>query len=126
MPPHLLTNFKIQQYYRNEPRFNGVFSRNNLPKIKDEAYIINLDKYKSVRTHWIALYMNGDDVGASNDPAYFESFGVEYIPKEIKTFIGNRNITTNNFGVQANFCIGFIDFMLKGKSFLEYQFNNTN
>ena len=67
MPPHLLTNFKIQQYYRNEPRFHGVFSRNNLPKIKDEAYgffsrnnlpkikdeayVINLDKYKSVKTH---------------------------------------------------------------------------
>ena len=43
MPPHPLTNFEIKKYYQNEPRFNGVFSRNNLPKIiRDGAYIINL------------------------------------------------------------------------------------
>ena len=57
MPPHPLTNFEIQKYYRNEPRFNGVFSRNNLfKKIKDGAYIINLDEYADVGTHWIALF----------------------------------------------------------------------
>ena len=55
--PHPLTNFEIQKYYKNEPRFNGVFSRNNLPKekIKDGAYIINLNEYANVSTHWIAL-----------------------------------------------------------------------
>ena len=51
MPPHSLTNFEIQKYYQNEPKFNGVYSRNNLPKIKDEAYVINLDKFKSIGTH---------------------------------------------------------------------------
>ena len=62
MPPHPLTNFEIQKYCKNEPRFNGVFSRNNLPeynsieKIKDRAYIINLDEYTNVGTHWIALF----------------------------------------------------------------------
>ena len=57
MPPHTLTNFKIQKYYKNEPRFNGVFSRNNFPKkIKDGAYIINLDEYANVDTHWIASF----------------------------------------------------------------------
>ena len=62
MPPHPLTNLEIQKYYKNEPRFNGVFSRNNLPeynsikKIKDGAYIINLDEYSNVGTHWIALF----------------------------------------------------------------------
>ena len=58
MPPHPLTNFEIQKYYKNEPRFNGVFSRNNLPKekIKDRAYIVNLDEYANVSTHWIALF----------------------------------------------------------------------
>ena len=62
MLPHLLTNFKRQKCYKNEPRFNGVFSRNNLPeynsieKIKDGAYIINLDEYANVGTHWIALF----------------------------------------------------------------------
>ena len=45
MPPYLLTNFEMQKYYQNEPRFNGVYSRDNLQeKIKDGAYIINLDE----------------------------------------------------------------------------------
>ena len=53
--PHTLTNFEIQKY-KNEPTFNGVFSRNNLPKkIKDGAYIINLDQYADVGTQWIVL-----------------------------------------------------------------------
>ena len=57
MLPHPLTTFEIQKYYKNEPRFNGVFSRNNLPKkIKDGAYVINLDEYVDVGTHWIALF----------------------------------------------------------------------
>ena len=58
IPPHPLTNFEIQKYYKNEPRFNGVFSRNNSfkKKIKDGAYIINLDEYADVGTHWIALF----------------------------------------------------------------------
>ena len=76
--PHPLTNFEIQKYYENEPRFNGVFSRNNLPKkIKDGAYIINLDEYNDVGTYWIALFCN------KNEVVYFDSFGVEHIPKEI-------------------------------------------
>ena len=87
MPPHPLTNFEIQKYYRNEPRFNSVFSRKNLPKrIKDEAYVINLDEYADVGTHWIALFCK------KNQIVYFDSFGVEYIPEEIKEFIGNKNI----------------------------------
>ena len=58
MPPHPLTNFEIQKYYQNEPRFNGVYSRNNLPKkIKDGAYVTNLDEYADVGTHWIALFV---------------------------------------------------------------------
>ena len=88
MPPHPLTNFEIQKYYQNEPRFNGVYSRDNLPKIKDGAYIINLDEYSDIGTHWVALCIN-------NDVTYFDSFGVEHIPKEIRTFIGNKNIKTN-------------------------------
>ena len=40
MPPHPLTNFEIQKYYQNEAKFNGVYSRNNLSKIKDRAYVI--------------------------------------------------------------------------------------
>ena len=58
MPPRPLTNFEIQKYYENEPKFNGVYSRNNLSKIKDGAYKINLDEHKSIGTHWIVLYVN--------------------------------------------------------------------
>ena len=58
MPPHPLTNFELEKYYENEPRFNGVFSRNNLPKkIKDGAYVTNLDEYADLGTHWIALFV---------------------------------------------------------------------
>ena len=114
MPPHPLTNFEIQKYYKNEPRFNGVFSRNNLPKkIKDGAYVINLDEYADVGTHWIALFCNRSEI------VYFDSFGVEYVPEEIKNFIGKKNLKANIFPVQANdsimcgyFCILFTDFML--------------
>ena len=122
MPPHPLTNFEIQKYYENEPRFNGVYSRNNLPKqIKDGAYVINLDEHKDTGTHWIALFCNRNEI------VYFDSFGVEHIPEEIKEFIGNRKIKANIFRVQANnsvmcgyFCIGFIDFMLAGKKLTDF------
>ena len=57
MPPHPLTNFETQKYYQNEQRFNGVFSGNKLPKkIKDGAYVINLDEHAGTCTHWIALF----------------------------------------------------------------------
>ena len=95
MPPHSLTNFEIQKYYQNELKFNGFYLRNNLPKIKDGAYVINLDENKSIGTHWIALSVNDNNV------TYFDSFGVEYIPKEIKKFIGNKNIITNIYRIQA-------------------------
>ena len=51
MPPHPLTNFEIQKDYLNEPNFKGVYSRNNLPKIKDRTYVINLDDHKSIGSH---------------------------------------------------------------------------
>ena len=89
MPPHPLINFEIQKYYQNEPRFNGVYSRDNLPEIKDGAYVINLDEYSDIGTHWIDLY------AWNNTVTYFDSFGVEHIPKETKIFIGNKNIKTN-------------------------------
>ena len=82
--PHPLTNFKIQKYYQNEPRFNGDYSRDNLhDKIKDGAYVINLDEYSDIRTHWIAFY------ALNNNVTYFDSFGVEHIQREIKIFIRN-------------------------------------
>ena len=76
MPPHLLTNFEMQKYYQNEPNFNGVYSRNNLSKIKEELYIINLHDCESIATHWVALYGNAENI------TYFNSFGFEHIPNK--------------------------------------------
>ena len=74
--PHPLTNFEIMDYFKNEPRFNGVYSRNNLPKtIKNGAYIINLDEYKNTGTPWVVLFVK------NNEATYFDSFGVK---KEVK------------------------------------------
>ena len=121
MSPHSLTNFEIQKYYQNEPRLNGGYSRDYLTEIKDAAYAINLDEYSDIGTHWVALYRHNNNV------TYFDSFGIEHIPKQIKTFINNKNIKANIFRIQAHnsimcgyFCIGFIDFMLAGKTLTEY------
>ena len=124
MPAHPLTNFEITEYYEIEPRFNGVYSRNNLPRmIKNGAYIINLDEYADAGTQWIPLYANV----TNNEVIYFDSFGVEHVPEEINKFIGNKNIKTNIFRVQAYssimcgyFCIGFIDFMFSGKTLIDF------
>ena len=122
MPLHPLTNFEIKRYYQNEPRFNGVYSRNNFPKkVKDGGYVINLDEYADVGTHWIALFCKKSEI------VYFDSFGVEHVPEDIKEFIGNKNIKGNIFRVQSNnsiacsyFCIGLIDFMLVGKKLTDF------
>ena len=113
----------MQKYYQNKPRFNGGYFRDNLPKIKDEAYVIDLDEYSDIETHWISLYV------LKNNITYFDSFGVEHIPKEIKAFIGNKNIKTNIFRIQAYdsimcgcFCIGFIDFKLTGKTLTDFTY----
>ena len=129
MPHHPLINFEIQKYYEKEPRFNGVYSRDNLSyKIKDGAYIINLDEYYDIETHWVALYVSNNDV------TYFHSFGVEHISKEIKKFINRpsspqnkKKIKKNIFRIQAYdsimcgyFCIGFMNFMLAGKTLTDF------
>ena len=70
IPTHPLTNFEMQYYYHNEQRFNEVYSRDNLSKtIKNGAYVINVDKYADVGTHWIALYVEDIEI------IYFDSFG---------------------------------------------------
>ena len=90
-----------------------------LKKIKDGAYATNLNEYKNIGTHWIALFCN------KNTVIYFDIFGVEHIPQEIKKFTKNKNIKANIFRVQKNdsimcgyFFIGFIDFVLAGKKLL--------
>ena len=125
LTPHPLINFEIESFYQNEPRFNGVYSRDYLPERsstdEDGAYAVNLDEYFDTGTYWVALYANNKTV------AYFNSFGVEHIPKETKTFINNKNIIANIFRIQAYdsvmfgyFCIGFINYMFMGKSLTDY------
>ena len=117
-----LVKFEIQKYYqnhakrssKNEPKFNGVYSRDNLSvKIKDGAYIINLDESSDIGTHWVALYV------INNDVIHFN--------KEIKTFTSNKNIRTNIFRIEAYdsimcgyFWIRFINFMLAGKTLTDF------
>ena len=127
LPFHPLTNIEINEYYANETRFNGVYSRNNLPnKIKKGAYVINLDEYGNTGTHWVSLFVQ------PKYTVYFDSFGVEHIPKEINKFIcpkelghAVRNeIKSNIFRIQAcdsiicgYFCIEFTHYMFKGRHY---------
>ena len=117
-----LTNLEIQEYYKNEPRFNGIYSTDNWPKtVKNGAYVIKLDEYADVGTHWIALYVKDNEV------IYFDSFGVEHVPKETEVFIGHKNFKTNIYRIQnynsimcGYFCYGFIDFMFSGRSLIYF------
>ena len=96
--------------------------RDNLPKtIKNGTYVVNLDEYVDVGTHWIALCVKNNEI------TYFDSSGVEHVPKEIKRFIEHKNIKTNIFRIQADssimcgyFCIEFIDFMFAGSSLIDF------
>ena len=65
-------------------------------EIKDGAYVVNLDEYADLGTHWIDLYNSNIEI------IYFDIFGVEHVPKEIERFIGHKNIKTNLFSIQAN------------------------
>ena len=121
IPPHALTNFEIQKCYQNDPRFTGVYSRDNFPKrIKDRAYTISLDKYGDTGTHWIALCCRDIEI------TYFDTFEVEHISIEIEKFIGHKNIKTNIFRIHANnlimcgYFIEFIDFMFAGKTLIDF------
>ena len=122
LPFRPLTKIEISEYYINEPRFNGVYSRNSLPKtIKKGAYVINLDEYENAGTHWIALFVK------TNEAILFDSFGIAHTPNDINKFIGNKNIKSNIFRLQAYdsimcgyYCIEFINYMLKSKTLLDY------
>ena len=91
-----------------------------MPK-KDGTYVIKFDEYADVGTHWVALFCKRSEI------VYFDSFGIEYVPEEVKGFIENKNIKAKNFRVEANnsivcgdFCIGFIDFMLASKKLTDF------
>ena len=83
-----LTYFEIQKYFQNEPKFNGAYSRHNVPNIEDGAYVINLNVFKSIGTYQIALHENG------SISIQIDGFGVTHTPKETKKFIRNKKIIT--------------------------------
>ena len=108
-----------------------MYSRNNLPKtIKKGAYVINLDEYENTGTHWVYLFVKPKHTTESSSlerTIYFDSFGIEHIPKEINKFIGNSDIKSDIFRIQAYgsnmceyFCIKLINYMLKGKTLSDY------
>ena len=83
--------------------FNGVYSRDNLPKkLKDGVYVINFDEYTDSGTHWIALYLLNIEI------IYFDSFGIEHVPKEVKEFIGHKNIKANIQNTSRQFDIAWM------------------
>ena len=116
----------MQDYFKNEKRFNGVFSRSNLPNLKNGAYVINLDHSKNIGAHCVVIFVK------KNEVIYLDSFGVEYIPKEIMekiehSSLGNKNVKTSIFRIQDNnsvmcgyFCILFIEYMLQGKTLTDF------
>ena len=120
-PFYPLTNFEIIDYFKGVKGFNGVFSRNKLSNLKNGAYVINLDHHENTGTHWIVNFVKNNEV------IYFDSFSVEYIPKEIMTSIGNKNFKTNIFRIEDNnsvmcgyFCILFIEYMLNNKTLTDF------
>ena len=86
-------NINLSYKCQNEPKFNGVYSRNNLPNIKDRGYLINLHEYESIGTNQVALYVHGNNI------IYFDRFRVLEYPKEVKKIIGNKNILKSNYSV---------------------------
>ena len=108
---HPLANIEINEYYKNEPRFNGAYSRNNLPnKIKKGAYVINLDEYENTGTHWVSLFVK------PKYTVYFDSFGIEHIPKEINKFINNDIKSNKNIIKILNKYLVSFDYL--GKIFI--------
>ena len=91
MLSHPLTNFKYKSIIRIKLDLMEFTLEIIYLKIKDGANLINVHDCSDNETHWIALYTLNSNVTC------FDSFGVEHIPKEIKKFIGNKNIKINIF-----------------------------
>ena len=108
-------------YFVNNCRFNSVFSRGSLPRIKDRVYIINLNDKQSKEIHWASLFCD------RNTAVYFDSFGIEYIPQDVLIKIKDKSITHNIFRIKCDdsimcgfYCIAFIEYTITGKTLLDY------
>ena len=126
VPFHSLSNIEIN-YFKYNPRFNGVFSQNNSPRIKDGANVINLNDKNIKGTHWVSLFID------RKLAVYFDSFGIEYIPQEVLNKIRDKSVTHNIFRIQDNesimcgfYCIAFIEYMLARKTFYTNLFSANN
>ena len=124
---HPLNNIEITNYFYDEHWFNGVFYRNNSPRIKDGAHALNFDEKNSKGTHWVSLLIN------KIIAIYFVSFRIEYIPQEVLNKITDKSFTHNIFRKQDNkaimcgfYCISFIECMHAEKTFLDYTNNYKN
>ena len=112
-----MNKIEVTNYFNFELRFNGTFSRNNLPRIKDGANVINFDNKKRKVTHWVSLFID------LNLAVYFDSSGIAYIPLKVLNKIKEKSVTHNIFRIQDNesimsefYCISFIEYMLTGKT----------
>ena len=108
-----LSSIEATTYFNYKSRFNGFFSRDNLSKTKDGAYVINLDDTQSKGTHWILLFLK------KNVAVYIDSFGIEYIPQELLIKLKDKSVTHYIFRIQDNdsvmcgfHCIAFIEYIL--------------
>ena len=109
------------RYFRDEPRFMGVYSKNGLPEWNEGAYVINLEDDTGVGSHWVALFIEG------NRCMYFDSFGVEHVPREVVEFIRSDVVIKNIFRIQSYdsimcgyYCIKFIEYMFAGKRLTDF------
>ena len=109
------------RYFQDEPRFKGVYSRNNLPKRDEGAYVINLEDDTKAGSHWVALIVK------KNKCIYFDSFGVEHIAEEIERFVKGLETDSNIYRVQSYdsimcgyYCIKFIEYMFSGKKLTDF------
>ena len=116
-----LNNIEITNYFKYEPRFNSIFSRNNLPRINDGAYVIHLDDKNSKGTYWVSVFID------RNKTVYFHSFGIGLFPQEISDKIRDESITHNIFRIQDNesimcgfYCITYRRYASRKKTLLDY------
>ena len=115
------SNIETTKYFNYEPKFNGDFSRDNLPRIKHGVYVINLDDKHPKVTHWVSLFID------RNTAVYFDSFVIEYIPQKVLDKIKDKSNTHNILKIQSDqslmfgfYSIAFIAYMLARKGLLDH------
>ena len=102
---YALNNIQITKYFNYEPRFNGVFERDNLPRIKGRVYVINLDNKQSEGTYCVSLFID------KHAALYFDSFGIEYFPQEVLNKIQDKSITPKIFNYKPMTLL-YVDFIM--------------